>query len=96
MKKFLVIIAVLLLLLAFTNPNQSDYNQWVNNNLADKLNVNTDNTVGKALSSLSDKVIGSITQRHNYYLFSVYETNIGKLEVSKTLGICKFFIKLDQ
>ncbi|MDF2984569.1 MAG: hypothetical protein K0R50_79 [Eubacterium sp.] len=96
MKKLIVILFLLLFLLVVTNPNQSDYNSWVSENLAEKLNYNSEGALGKALSPLSDVVVNSVTDRHNYFIFSIYETNLGSTEFTKTLGICKFFISLNS
>ncbi len=94
MKKILALIVLLLILLFVTNPNQSDYSSWVNNNFGDKFNYSTKDSVGKLITSISEKVINMNTKRQNFYLFSIYETKLGEVEISRTLGICKFFIKI--
>ncbi|WP_027628030.1 DUF4359 domain-containing protein [Ruminiclostridium cellobioparum] len=94
MKKFLAIIAILIFILALTNPSQADYNSWVNGRLADQLNYNSQGTLGKAISKISDLLAEPVTERHNYVLFSTYETKLANTQITKTLGILKFFINL--
>ncbi len=96
MKKLVVILFLLLFLMVITNPGQADYNSWVNKNLADQMNYNSEGVLGKALSPLTDVVLNSVTDRHNYLIFSIYETNLGSTEITKTLGVCKFFISLNS
>ncbi len=94
MKKLLVVIIILIFVLVLTNPSQADYNSWINGKLADQLNYDSQGTLGKAISKISDLLVEPVTERQNYVLFSIYETRIANTQVTKTLGILKFFIDL--
>ena len=94
MKKLLAVIIILIFVLILTNPSQADYNSWMNDKLADQLNYDSQGTLGKAISKISDLLVEPVTERQNYVLFSVYETRIANTQVTKTLGILKFFIDL--
>ncbi len=94
MKKLLAVIIILIFVLILTNPSQADYNSWINDKLADQLNYDSQGTLGKAISKISDLLVEPVTERQNYVLFSVYETRIANTQVTKTLGILKFFIDL--
>lgn len=94
MKKLLIGLVILIFALALTNPSQTDYNSWVNDKLADKLNYNSQSTLGKAVSKISGLVVEPVTERHNYVLFSIYETKVADTHFTKTLGIMKFFVDI--
>ncbi len=89
MKKLFFVLAVLVIVMAFTNPSQDDYNSWVNDKLAQKLNYNSEGTIGKAISPMTSFLLGAVSEKHNYVIFSIYET-----KASKTLGIFKMFFDL--
>ncbi len=95
MKKLLFVIVLLLFVLVLTNPTQADYNSWVNEELAQQLDYNSEGAVGKAISPLTNMLVNSVTERHNYYIFSIYETEIANNEINKTIGILKMFVNLD-
>ncbi len=95
MKKLLFIIILLIFVLVLTNPTQADYNSWVNEKLAQKLEYNSKGTVGKVISPLTNMLVNSVTERHNYYIFSIYETEIANNEINKTVGILKMFVDLN-
>ena len=94
LKKLLVVIIILIFVLVLTNPSQADYNSWINGKLADQLNYDSQGTLGKAISKISDLLVEPVTERQNYILFSIYETRVANTQVTKTLGILKFFIDL--
>jgi len=98
MKKVILVLILLILfifVLVLTNPTQEDYNSWVNEKVTQELKVESNGMVGKVTSKLTDLIVNSVSERHNYYIFSIYETNIADQKLSKTLGILKTFIKLD-
>ncbi len=94
MKKLLLVIILLIIVLLLTNPTQADYNSWVNEKLAQQLEYNSKGAIGKVISPLTNMLVNSVTERHNYYIFSIYETEIANNEINRTIGFFKMFVSL--
>ena len=97
----------LFLILAFflfvTNPEQPDFDKFVQNTFASKIesgNSLVDAFAGTFVSGLAKEV----TQRKNYYCFSVYTVDLSVLSLLgqnipkqiKVLGVANQFIPLDK
>lgn len=85
--------AVLLLILALTNPTQEDFVTWVKGKAYEK----TDNPGARFLTDLlASPLVAATTQRTNLVICSVYDTQLSPGKHKKTLGILRFFIPLGQ
>lgn len=94
MKKvfILIIFLFIVVLLAVTNPQKTDYVNWAiereTNQSQDILSKGVINLLGKPL-------IEQFTVKEDYVLFSIYTTNFDGNGI-KTIGILKNFINLDS
>ncbi|MGB1032871.1 MAG: DUF4359 domain-containing protein [Flavobacteriales bacterium] len=99
MKKIILILAVFLIAaLAFTNPNEKDFGAFIKTELLSILGLTADSALvkqiaGDKLDQLSEGVASEFGERHNYFIFSVYEVDMGKEEMY-FLGIANQFIPL--
>lgn len=85
--KFIVVVAVLLIALAATNPSRSDY-------LAYEKGQVTEQT-GGVIGFFVNPFIDSVTVSKNLGLGSIYTTQIDETRKTTTLGIFNQFIPLD-
>jgi hypothetical protein len=80
MNKWLIVVAVVLVLLAATNPSRSDFNDWAVRYTAHKIDAQAQRE-GREASS-SERVVGGAlvglvvanlpVKRENFVLFSIY------------------------
>lgn len=85
-----IIFMLVIIILFLTNPTKPEFTEWTTNKLMEQ--AQTD--MVKGLTSLfGNALIDSVTVRHNYILFSVFDVNYDKQDM-KVLGISKIFIPL--
>ncbi len=90
MKKLIVILVVVGLLAAFTNPTMDDYIAWYKNELAQKASNGIERAITKFVS---DTVIESMSVRSDDVVFSIFTTDVLENH-TKVLGIFKKFIPI--
>ncbi|MEK3910654.1 DUF4359 domain-containing protein [Paenibacillus sp. FSL H7-0331] len=90
MKK-IIILAIIVFLLAITNPSKSEFTEWALSKLQDK--GNTLSNFGVSL--IGKPIIENSTTVHNYIIFSTFETMVLNKKVT-TLGVLKNFISLKE
>jgi hypothetical protein len=90
MKK-IIVLAIIAIFLAVTNPNKSDYSEWA----ITKMKENGNALTNFGVSLLGKPIIENSTAVHNYIVFSTFETQLLDKKVT-TLGIFKNFIPLQQ
>lgn len=91
-KKVLIPLTLILTLLAFTNPNKSEFVSWGQKRFVDSV----DNSFLKWGASLIGKsYIENVSNAHNYVFFSFYELPIGN-EKTKILGVFNNFIPISS
>ncbi|PZT55630.1 hypothetical protein [Paenibacillus silvae] len=89
--KFWIIIGVILLLLAVTNPSKDDYAKWV---VHSSIEESSNEWVNAGISLLGGPVIQGITTQKNLVFASIFKMDIG-IETTSVLGFGKrFFIRL--
>lgn len=92
-KKIILSILILLLFTAIiTNPNKNDYVAWCKES---SMNKSEDILSYGLLSVFGNSIYTTTTKSSNYYLFSIYETNIVDNEI-KVLGIFNKFIPISK
>ena len=85
--------AVLVLILALTNPTQEDFVAWVKAKAYEK----TDNPGARFLTDLfASPLVAATTQRTNLVIVSLYDTQLSPGKHKKTLGVLRSFIPLGQ
>ena len=85
--------AVLVLILALTNPTQEDFVAWVKAKAYEK----TDNPGARFLTDLfASPLVAATTQRTNLVIVSLYDTQLSPGKHKRTLGILRSFIPLGQ
>ncbi|KMM38239.1 DUF4359 domain-containing protein [Guptibacillus hwajinpoensis] len=89
--KFLIIIGLLSIVLFITNPNQEDYSNWVGEQM--KKDQNALIEIGVDLAVVP--YVKENTTRDNWYLFSIYKTEIWDGKEVVAIGAFNQFI-LDQ
>ena len=83
--------AILVLVLALTNPTQEDFVTWVKG----KAYAKTDNPGARFLTDLlASPLVAATTQRTNLVICSLYDTQLSPGKHKKTLGVLRFFIPL--
>ena len=83
--------AVLVLILALTNPTQEDFVAWVKAKAYEK----TDNPGARFLTDLfASPLVAATTQRTNLVIVSFYDTQLSPGKHKRTLGILRSFIPL--
>lgn len=92
MKKFILILVVIGLLAAFTNPTMDDYLAWYKNELAQKANSGIERAI---TNFVSDTVIESMSVRSDNVVFSIFTTDVLESH-TKVLGILKKFIPISN
>ncbi|WP_088041815.1 DUF4359 domain-containing protein [Bacillus sp. EAC] len=94
MKKLIVavIIAVVLIISAQTNPTKGEFVVWAK----EKLKKESKNKyIDFGLDLLGDKLISSATTTHNYKFFSLYEVRVLNKQV-KVIGVFDHFIPISK
>ncbi|MDP4549872.1 DUF4359 domain-containing protein [Alkalihalobacillus macyae] len=89
--KFLIIIGLLSIVLFITNPNQEDYSNWVGEQM--KKDQNALIEIGVDLAVVP--YVKENTTRDNWYLFSIYKTEIWDGKEVVAIGAFNQFM-LDQ
>ena len=86
--------AILLIVLALTNPTQEDFVAWVK----DKAHEQTGNNPGARFLTdlLASPLVAATTRRSNWLICSLYDTQLAPGKHKKTLGILRSFIPLGQ
>jgi hypothetical protein len=85
--------ALLLLILALTNPTQDDFVTWVKAKAYEK----TDNPGARFLTDLfASPLVAATTQRSNLVIFSLYDTQLSPGKHKKILGILRNFIPVGE
>jgi hypothetical protein len=86
--------AILVVVLALTNPSQEDFVSWVK----DKAHEQTgDNPGARFLTDLlASPLVAATTQRSNLLICSLYDTQLSPGKHKRTLGILRSFIPLGQ
>lgn len=85
--------ALLVLILALTNPTQEDFVAWVK----DKAYAKTDNAGARFLTDLlASPLVAATTERSNLLVFSLYDTQLSPGKHRKTLGILRSFFPLGK
>ena len=92
MKKLILIIIVIGLVAAFTNPTMDDYIAWYKNELAQK----TTSGIERAFTNfVSGTVIENVSKRSDKVVLSIFATDILDSH-TKVLGIFKKFIPISN
>jgi hypothetical protein len=99
--KFFIAIALILIILAVSNPGSGDFAEYAMNHMEDSFGIEFSESVSNLIGQ---PVLESLTRRSNYILFSVFSipdvkdsaTFIGDIQATKKfLGLFKiFFIEL--
>jgi hypothetical protein len=85
--------AVVVLILALTNPTQEDFVTWVKGKAYEK----TDNPGARLLTELlASPLVAATTQRSNYLICSLYDTQLSPGKHRRTLGVLRSFVPLGQ
>jgi ABC-type phosphate/phosphonate transport system permease subunit len=77
----MVIFIAATLILASTNPDEKDFNEQVIKNLQGSQKLNQDDTIGKLAIGVTSYAINLMTERKNYYIFSVFEIDTSLLKI---------------
>lgn len=99
MKKLILVLVVLLIGAMFwTNPGEKEFGAFIKTELLSRLGLTENSALvkqlaGEKLDQLTEGVAAEFGERHNYYLFSVFEVDMGKDELY-FLGIGNQFIPL--
>lgn len=91
-KGFLIFSLIILLLLFITNPTMDDYSNYAQKEV---LNNSSSNLEKGLAALLVDPLVKAAAYRDNYYIFSIYSSNLDSKN-EKILGIFKTFIKLEN
>lgn len=81
-----ILLALILLILAVTNPTRAEYIEWAK---AQALAETQGGLGGLLISALGGPVLEASTVAHNYAFFTVFETGD-----AKTVGILRQFLPL--
>ena len=96
----LLLLLVLAALLFATNPGQSEYEDFLEEKIQSGIKQEVENDfLGGVLSLFSGsiaKMITSVTEKQDYYLFSVYTTKIDDENSVTYLGILNHFFLLEK
>ncbi|WP_024613363.1 DUF4359 domain-containing protein [Clostridium sp. Ade.TY] len=93
LSKILLLSIILLLFCSiFTNPTKKEFVEWSRNNMK----LNSKNIFEySAVSLLGEAALTTKTEVNNYFIFSIFETNLNSNSKSvKTLGLFNKFIPL--
>lgn len=86
--------AVLVIVLALTNPTQDDFVTWVKGKGYEKAG---DNAGARFLTEmLAAPLVAATTQRTNLLVCSLFDTQLSPGKHRTTLGVLRFFIPLGQ
>ncbi|MCK6077936.1 DUF4359 domain-containing protein [Paenibacillus silvae] len=89
--KFWIVIGVILVLLAVTNPSKEDYAKWV---VHSSIEESSNEWVNAGINLLGGPVIQGVTTQRNLVVASIFKMELG-IETTSVLGFGKrFFIRL--
>ncbi|MBM7654757.1 DUF4359 domain-containing protein [Neobacillus cucumis] len=97
MKRFvsLFLAVVIIFVLSATNPNRSEYIDWINQKSMDQ----SSNLLKRGILSIAGKsIFDAGTTKSDYVVFSIYKTDFSDVGMGKmtTLGIFHEFIPLSS
>lgn len=100
MKRPLILLVVLLVLLAVTNPDRHDFKKFVEDRLNKAYSESASaerlgEKLGLQTSRLASSVVDGMTEHKNFLLFSLFEIPLVEKEY-KYLGIGTIFIPLQS
>ena len=90
-----VMIGTLLGVLVYTNPPPDKYKEFVQQRLIESAKTPEERLVATLFTPLMRWGINALTERKNYYLFSVYKTNLESAGCVKAIGILGNFIVVE-
>lgn len=95
-----IIAAVLVLTLVYTNPSQNDYDQFLKYQITKQVSKGSGDSLSSDLSGLFTQLLGSsvidsVTHRQNFVIFSVYSTSGGNSTV-RFIGIMGNFVPISK
>lgn len=87
-----IILILLLVVMAVTNPSTSDYTSWIK----EQVTESSDDGFSEAVFSImADTIVEKSTTRTNLIILSIYTTRIGN-ESSVTVGAFKNFFEIGE
>lgn len=94
MKKyiFIIIIAIVLIVSAQTNPSKNQFVVWAKEKL---MKESKNQYLDFGIELLGDKLISSVTTTNNYVFFSLYEVKVLDQEI-KVIGVFNQFIPISK
>ena len=96
MKKVMILISVvaLLIVMAISNPNKTEYINWLK---AQVVGQNNDDMLLQGIVALAgEPIINYATNIHNYVFLSVYNTNLSDIGEINVIGVFGNFIPLSN
>ncbi len=100
MKNFIIFILIVSIGLIVTKPTDADFEQYREKYIQQRiLGKKTDeSSLKKALGTITAKLgaelSGQLTEKKDYYLFTLYEVKLDKQEPYKFIGIARNFLPL--
>ncbi|WP_434579173.1 hypothetical protein [Thermoanaerobacterium thermosaccharolyticum] len=92
-KTFLIILLLLTIILAVTNPTKQDYIDWAKQTVVNNSNSNFEKAF---VDLIGGSILNDVTTTKNFVIFSLFETNIDGTQKYITVGILKNFILLNN
>jgi len=92
----ILIILIIMIFMAVTNPGMDDYVDWVTDQSREEASNRFEELVA---SFVGETMVRRVTSRDNYVLFSIYETDIPDVngeESSRVIGIFGNFFVLNS
>lgn len=89
----ILLFIIVIFVLSSTNPNRSDYIEWINHKTMD----HSSNLLEKGILSVAGKTIFDAgTTQKDYFIFTVYKSDFSDVGMGKvtTIGVFNKFIKL--
>ncbi|MEH6939555.1 hypothetical protein V7056_17160 [Bacillus sp. JJ664] len=94
MKKyiFIIILAIVLFISAKTNPTKHQFVVWAKDKLVEESN---NKYLKFGIELVGDHLISSVTTKHDYVFFSLYEVKVLDQEI-KVIGVFDRFIPISK
>ncbi|MFF2448953.1 DUF4359 domain-containing protein [Neobacillus sp. NPDC058068] len=89
----IILLVAAILILSATNPERSDYLEWINHKTIDKSST----LLEKGILTLAGKsIFDAGTTKEDYFIFSIYKTDFTEVGMGKvtSIGIFNHFIPL--
>jgi len=87
-----LLFCIIIILLFVTNPTMAEFTEWTINELTGQIHAGlTEELTG----TFGNTFLKSITIKHDYLLFSIFEIKYNKKNV-RILGILRFYIPLSD